>query len=207
MDPTQRCFSIDREGDLPNASAFYCLANFKDKFVFLFSDKDPYRYSLAEDKQEKLPMIPIDTYPRHPSACSLGDKVYVLDQKSRSIKVLHNPDASVSSEEMHQQEIEMPGDIPIPCYDLAFAPLNSTEIVIAGGMDKYFRMVGDIVIFDTTTCEFKKEVVNKLPFKCINNQSANVCENTIIAIVTGNNDYGVLKYTKGDTSATFIDIV
>ena len=33
MDPRQRCFSIEREEDLPK-SATCCLANFKDEFVF-----------------------------------------------------------------------------------------------------------------------------------------------------------------------------
>ena len=75
MDPTQKCFSIEREGDLPGSHKVYRLANFKDEFVFFFSTKGSNRYSLAEDKWEELPMIPIDLYS---SACSLGDKVYVL---------------------------------------------------------------------------------------------------------------------------------
>ena len=77
--------------------------------------------------------MPIDGY--H-SACSLGDKVYVLDLGSHAIKVLHNPGAPVSSQEMHWQDIKVPGDVPIPRYHPAFTPLNSTEIVIAGGKDK-----------------------------------------------------------------------
>ena len=51
---------------------------------------------------------------KYPSACSLGDKVYVLDLEKRAINVLHNPDAPVSSKEMHWQEIGVPGDVPIP---------------------------------------------------------------------------------------------
>ena len=99
----------------------------------------------------------------------------------------------------------MPADVPIPCYDPAFVPLNSTEIVIAGGKDKNRNIVGDIVTFDTTTCEFKKEIVNKVPFTCVLNRSANVCENTIIALVSKCYSYDVLiKYTKGDTSATIL---
>ena len=130
MDPTQKCFSIEREGDLPVPK--YCnfgLANFKDEFVFLLTNERLRRYSLAEDKWEELPMMPKDEYYK---ACSLEDKVYLLSLTNRIIEVLHNPDAPVSSQEMHWQEIEVPGDVPIPLYDLAFAPLNSTEIVIAG---------------------------------------------------------------------------
>ena len=153
MDPTQRCFSIEREGDQPIRSQYYpSLANFKDKFVFRFSNKDSNRYSLAEDKWEKLPTIGHLLL----SACSLGDKVYVLSLISRIIKVLHNPDAPVSSQEMHWQEIEGLRDFLLPCYSPAFPPLNSTEIVIAGGWDKNGKTVGDIITFDTTTCEFKK---------------------------------------------------
>ena len=113
MDPTQKCFCIEREGDLPNDSEVYCMANFKDEFVFLFPDSSSYsyRYSLTEDKWEALPWIPID---RYLCACSLGDKVYVLSPKSRIIKVLHGPGAPVSSREMHWQDIEVPGDVPIP---------------------------------------------------------------------------------------------
>ena len=75
--------------------------------------------------------MPID---RFPSACSLGDKVYVLNLDSRAIKVLHNPGAPVSRSRW--QDIEVPRDVPIPRFDPAFVPLNSTEIVIAGGVDK-----------------------------------------------------------------------
>ena len=101
-------------------------------------------------------------------ACSLGDKVYVLCLESRAIKVLHNPDAPVSSQEMHWQDIEVPGDVPIS-LDSAFAPLNSTEIVIAGGTDENGTYVGDIVTFDTTTCEFKIEVACRDTFSCYAN--------------------------------------
>ena len=165
MDPTQRCFSIEREGALPEPCFDCSLANFKDKFVFLFSNEGSYRYSLAEHKWEDLPSIPIK---RLYSACSHGDKIYVLDRVRRAIKVLHNPDAPVSSQEMHWQRIKVPGDIPIPYHSPAFAPLNLTEIAIAGGMDKYYRIVAYIVTFDTTTCEFKKEVAYIGPFKCFN---------------------------------------
>ena len=104
MDPTQRCFSIETEGGVPpygdNDNLYYALANFKDEFVFLFSNDNYYRYSLAKDKWEELPEIPIY---RCTSACSLGDKVYVLGFRRRpsAINVLHIPDAPVSSQEMH----------------------------------------------------------------------------------------------------------
>ena len=80
MDPTQRCFSIEKEGDSPIFSdPSYGLANFKDEFVFFISDKGSYRYSLTEDKWEELPRITTDRFPSL-SACSLGDKVYVFCQ-------------------------------------------------------------------------------------------------------------------------------
>ena len=134
MDLAQRCFGIEREGDLPIRSSFcplYCgLASFTDEFVFFISTEVSNRYSLAEDKWEELPMIRLDG---HLSACSLGDKVYVLHLGSRAIKVFHNPDSPVSLQKMHWQEIKVPLDFPISCYYPAFATLNSTEIVIAGG--------------------------------------------------------------------------
>ena len=78
--------------------------------------------------------------------------------------VLLNPGAPVSS--LNWEEIEVPGDVPIPCYDYAFAPLNSTEIIIAGGMDENWETFGDILTLDTITCELKREVVDKDPFYC-----------------------------------------
>ena len=166
MDPTQRCFSIEREDNQPILSIYYpSLANFKDEFVFLFSNRDSNRYSFAEDKWEELPRIPLG---RRLSACSLGDKVYVLDHECQAIQVLHNPDAPVSSQELHWQEIEVPRDVPISesfAFHV-FAPLNSTEIVIAGGRNMKGERFGDILTFDTTTCEFKKEVTNRNVFNC-----------------------------------------
>ena len=95
MDPTQRCFSIEREGDLPFQIDFrHCLVNFKDEFMFHITAEGSYRYSLAEHKWEELSRIPIESLV---IACSLGDKVYVLSPGSQTIKVLHNPDAPVSS--------------------------------------------------------------------------------------------------------------
>ena len=141
MDPTQRFFGIEREGDLPirNSSCLlsYCLANFQDEFVFLFSTEGFHRYSLAEDKWEELPRI-LNIF--NPRACSLGDKVYVLTPKTRgcAINVLHNAGAPVSSQEIRWQDIEVLGDVPIPDRSSVFAPLNSTEIVIAGGMNTKF---------------------------------------------------------------------
>ena len=75
MHPTQRCFGIEREGDLPTRDRS-CLANFKDEFVILVKNYGSLRYSLAEDKWEKLPSISIGKISNY--ACSLGDKVYVM---------------------------------------------------------------------------------------------------------------------------------
>ena len=47
---------------------------------------------------------------------------------------------------MHWQEIEVPGNVPIPSYHSAFAPLNLTEIVIAGGTDKNNKMVVSLAV-------------------------------------------------------------
>ena len=98
----------------------------------------------------------------------------------------------------------MPGDVPIPWDNPVFASLNSTEIVIAGGWDRNNKTVGNIVTFNTTTCEFKREVLTKDGFICNENWSVNVCENTIIAIVFKSGSYHALKYTKGDTGATIL---
>ena len=135
MDPTQKCFIIEREGNISVPSySNYALANFKDEFVFLFTKEVYGRYSLAENKWEELPIIPKESR----SACSLGDKVYLLSLINRIIEVLHNPDAPVSSQEMNLQEIKVPGIVPLPYHNPVFAPLNSTEIVIAGSINTRF---------------------------------------------------------------------
>ena len=51
---------------------------------------------------------------------------------------------------------------------------------------------GDMITFDTTTCEFKKEAVDRDRSICIYNSSANLCENTIIALVRKDGSYVVL---------------
>ena len=142
------------------------------------SNEGSYRYSLAKDKWEELPRITIDMYL---GACSLGSKVYVLDR--RVIKVLHNPDAPVSSQEMHWQEIEVPGNIPIAVNTPAFAPFNSTEIVIVGAYSSKGKMAGDMVTFNTSTCKFKKEVDGTVPFTSDDNMSTKVCVNSIVFLV------------------------
>ena len=63
-------------------------------------------------------------------------------------------------------------------YNFNFVPLNSTEIVIVGG-----GSVGHIVTFDTITCEFKKELIYRNELESFSNRSANVCENSIVALV------------------------
>ena len=45
--------------------------------------------------------------------------------------------------------------------DIAFVPLNSTEIGIFGGKNVHLRAFGDVIIFNTTTCNFKKEINDK----------------------------------------------
>ena len=127
----------------------------------------------------------------------------MFDPENRAIKVLHNPDAPVSSQRLHWQEIEVPGDVPIARYIPAFAPLNSTQIVIAGGSDENHNLINEIVTFDTITCDFKKEVDNRNPFLCLGNRSANFCENTIIALDSSGGSYHVLKYTKGDNQRDY----
>ena len=178
MDKTQRCFSIEREGNNPIywqnsclAPQNSCLANFKDEFVFLFTTEGSYRCSLAKDKWEELP---ISRREGGFSACSLGDKVYVFTPADDAIEVLHNPDALVSSQEMHWQVIELPLDVQIPCSYFGFAPLNSTEIVIAGGMDRNRSKFKDIMTFDTTTCEFKREILDGNPLFYVTGYSANL---------------------------------
>ena len=55
--------------------------------------------------------------------------------------------------------IEVPGDVLTPRQQLTFVPLNSTEIVILGGIYlDYSNFLGDVITFNTSTCEFKREV-------------------------------------------------
>ena len=55
--------------------------------------------------------------------------------------------------------IEVPADVLSLRYGVAFVPLNWTEIVILGGIDKSNRSLhGDVVTFNTNTCVFKNQV-------------------------------------------------
>ena len=88
------------------------MSNFKDQFVFFIDKSTILRYSLTHHIVEVLPFMEEAGNDR---VCSLGDKVYVLSGGYglgiTRIYVLHNPDASISSQEMHWQRIEVPKDI------------------------------------------------------------------------------------------------
>ena len=78
------------------------------------------------------------------------------------IYVLHNPDAFISSQEMHWQVIEVPQDIVKVRNYPVFAPLNATEIAILRSEDdEYFR---DSCTLNTATGEFKKFIDFGLDF-------------------------------------------
>ena len=91
-----------------------CMANFKDQFLFFMDRTTILRYFLTHHIQEESLAIPGPTMDEYDRACSLGDKVYVLMQdggdeyRFSRIYVLHNPDASISSQEMHWRVIEVP---------------------------------------------------------------------------------------------------
>ena len=96
-------------------------------------------------------------------ACSLGDKVYVLEpmyRAERTIHVLYNPDASFSLQDPpHWQGVVVKHDFKLIRNTAAFVPLNSTEIAILGGYDKNGRMDGDVFTFNTSTNKFNKRMV------------------------------------------------
>lgn len=133
-----------------------------------------------------MPYIPVL---RALSACSFGgDKVFVLgvtDLHKSSVNILHNPGATVSSQKMHWQSIEVLGNFLESQHLAAIAPLNSTEIVILGGMPHLGSQItsGEVVIFNTTSCKFKKVAGDKtedLTTAFID--LVKVCENTILAL-------------------------
>ena len=71
---------------------------------------------------------------------------------------------------------------------VAFVSLNSTEIAILGGMDKRDRISKDIIVFNTSTSLFKKEVVaGTHSFRFDLNQAAKICDNTIVALTDNDN--------------------
>ena len=78
------------------------------------------------------------------------------------MSVLHNPDASISSQDPpHWQVIFVPQYAIMSLrFSAAFVPLNSTEIAILGGYrrGKYFS---DVFTFNTSTNEFNKREVEE----------------------------------------------
>ena len=100
-------------------------------------------------------------------ACSLGDKVYVIgyyrSRRRNAIYVLDNPGASISSQDLLRwQEIVavLPDGLSPPRTQVGFAPLNSTEIAIIGGVtvNTEWKSLGDMFTFNTVSKEFKREV-------------------------------------------------
>ena len=86
---------------------------------------------------------------------------------SRTIHVLHNPDASFSSQDPpHWQVVVVPQDVTSFRYDAAFVPLNSTEIAILGGYGYSGRSLGDVLTLNTSSNEFNKRMVEGLSFVC-----------------------------------------
>ena len=82
--------------------------------------------------------------------------------KLRKIRVLHNPDASFSSQDPpYWQEVAVSqyAIMSLRC-DAAFVPLNSTEIAILGGYRKG-RYFGDVFIFNTNTIEINRREIGE----------------------------------------------
>ena len=132
---SERSFTIERSQrhPIPCESPFLCLTNFKDQFAICIIFGCSFRYSFAQDKWEKLP--PFEGSKQNVKVCSLGDKVYVLEPLcgEGTIRVLHNPDASFSSQSPpHWQEVVGPQYAISARLKVAFVPLNSTEIAILG---------------------------------------------------------------------------
>ena len=75
-------------------TGFYCLVNFKGKFIFVCTYGMPsQRYSITENRWEELPEVT--------SACSLSENVYYLlnqNEPAHAINILHNASASVASQ-------------------------------------------------------------------------------------------------------------
>lgn len=175
----------------------FCLANFKDQFIFLISNdvvifqkkvaqevQSVRRYSLAEGEWIEIQPSP---WPLT-SACSLGDKVYAIgfeNEKSKQrVGILHNPDASFPSLKPPRWEAIKISESVFGGCKIALVPLNSTEIVILGGSSGATTLK-TITTFDTTTGLFEKEFEDeRLNFYSEKNQSAQVRVDTIIALMT-----------------------
>lgn len=150
-EPTKKCFSIEKEGDMSGDGRNFCLANFLDQFIFHIGSSRSRRYSLAEDTWEELLHIAFEQV----SACSLIDKVYVFSKSDREfncINILNNPGASISSKEPpYWDEIRVPIDALKLRSEVAFVPLNWKEIAIFGGVDTSKEYRGGIVTFNRLT--------------------------------------------------------
>ena len=91
----------------------------------------------------------------------------IEDDIKNAITVLHKADASIASQEKlspHWQVIQVPEDVLTLRFGAAFVPLNLTEIAILGGYNDCGSVLGDVIIFDTTTCELKKEFEDETHF-------------------------------------------
>lgn len=129
-----------------------------------------------------------------------------------SIEILNNPGASIipasSADGSHSQQqspswssVELPRQIITSRARSAFVQLNSHEIAILGGVRKHGKQssFGDVVIFDTTSFHFKKALEDDENFRFIvrSNQSANVSDDTIVALVQNYPKLHMIRYRNG----------
>ena len=147
----------------------YCLANFKDQFVFCIAQAQTRRCCLARHIWENVPITPgLDRDSSYQGACSLGEKVYAFrryqyypESYQNYIDVLHNPSASsfCLQQLMHWEKIALPVDVCEGRQGVSFVPLNSTEIAMLGGQYRFAvsDFVPNVITFNTNTAQFKKE--------------------------------------------------
>ena len=79
------------------------------------------------------------------------------------------------------------------------SPINDTEIVIMGGISTE-NWLGDIIIFNTTTKNCKKEaLVEIVKFQAPTNQCANISWNKVYALICNKDDKpAMISWTKGE---------
>ena len=122
---------------------------------------ETWRYTISDDSWAQLGNLE-QARSKH-SGCYLGTHAYVyggLDAQNNALGTIERMDQSGSWTAIIIDEEEF-----VPRYHALFAPLNSTELVIMGGMalseeDDDFQSLGDVWIFKTSDSSVSRQCRN-----------------------------------------------
>ena len=153
------------------------------------------RFDIKHKKWEQMPQMNIAR--QGAGSCSFDGQVYVFCGATNNYGILNSIEklgsaGSTKSQIPRWQLINVDENLLMPRWNPAVCVLNSTEIVVMGGlanMDDEVSCLGDVVLYNVVTGELEKRVQNftgLTQFQTTGNKCAQFEENTVIALVENN---------------------